>query len=146
MYKAVVVGTDGSGPSKRAVLHAVGLARATGATLHLVHAYRLPSQMPPMAPEVAAFTAGADTDVIAAANELLDDAARVARDEGIGEVQVHACTGPAADALCRVAAEEGADVIVVGNKGMKGARRVLGSVPNSVAHRADCAVLVVPTA
>jgi nucleotide-binding universal stress UspA family protein len=45
-----------------------------------------------------------------------------------------------------VADSERADLIVVGNKGMKGARRVLGSVPNSVAHRANCSVLILPTA
>ena len=39
----------------------------------------------------------------------------------------------------------GADLIVVGNKGMKGVRRVLGSVPNSVAHQANCSVLIVDT-
>jgi nucleotide-binding universal stress UspA family protein len=55
-----------------------------------------------------------------------------------------ASTDPA-EALISVADREGADLIVVGNKGMKGARRVLGSVPNSVAHRAHCSVLILPT-
>ncbi len=45
----------------------------------------------------------------------------------------------------RVAEQEKADVIVVGNKGMAGVRRVLGSVPNSVAHQAPCAVIIVQT-
>ena len=40
------------------------------------------------------------------------------------------------------AAEVEADLIVVGNKGMTGVRRVLGSVPNSVAHSAPCSVLI----
>jgi nucleotide-binding universal stress UspA family protein len=47
-----------------------------------------------------------------------------------------------ADAICEVATQVKADVIVVGNKGMTGVRRVLGSVPNSVAHQAPCAVLI----
>jgi nucleotide-binding universal stress UspA family protein len=59
--------------------------------------------------------------------------------------EVHAATADPADALITVADREGADLIVVGNKGMKGARRVLGSVPNSVAHRANCSVLILPT-
>ena len=44
-----------------------------------------------------------------------------------------------------VAVEEGADLIVVGSKGMQGARRVLGSVPNKISHHAPCDVLIVNT-
>ncbi len=58
---------------------------------------------------------------------------------------VHAAAGEPADSLTAIAAQEGADLIVVGNKGMKGARRVLGSVPNDVAHKASCSVLIVDT-
>jgi nucleotide-binding universal stress UspA family protein len=50
--------------------------------------------------------------------------------------------GDPADAICEVTTQVKADVIVVGNKGMTGVRRVLGSVPNSVAHQAPCAVLI----
>ena len=59
---------------------------------------------------------------------------------------MHGKAGDPADAICEVAAEVGADVIVVGNKGMNGVRRVLGSVPNSVAHQAPCSVLIAFTA
>ncbi len=52
---------------------------------------------------------------------------------------------PPAAAICKVAEAVQADVVVVGNKGMKGARWVMGSVPNAVAHKAHCAVLIVPT-
>jgi len=51
--------------------------------------------------------------------------------------------GHAGDVLVRLAEECGADVLIVGSKGMN--RRVLGSVPNSVAHKAACSVLVVKT-
>lgn len=57
----------------------------------------------------------------------------------------HAAAGSAVDAIVDTAASVGADLVVVGSKGMRGARRVLGSVPNSVAHRARCAVLIVKT-
>jgi nucleotide-binding universal stress UspA family protein len=57
----------------------------------------------------------------------------------------HAKTTDAADAILEVADEVGADLIVVGNKGMKGARRVLGSIPNSISHSARCSVLIVQT-
>ncbi|MEA2329913.1 MAG: hypothetical protein QOH58_51 [Thermoleophilaceae bacterium] len=51
--------------------------------------------------------------------------------------------GDPGEVLVRLAEECGADVLVVGNKGMQ--RRVLGSVPNTVTHRATCSVLVVKT-
>jgi nucleotide-binding universal stress UspA family protein len=50
-----------------------------------------------------------------------------------------------ADALVDVAESEGADLIVVGSRGMSGARRLLGSVPNTVSHRASCDVLIIAT-
>jgi nucleotide-binding universal stress UspA family protein len=59
--------------------------------------------------------------------------------------EAHAVPGQAADAILEAAQTIGADLIVVGSKGMTGARRVLGSVPNSVAHGASCAVLIVKT-
>jgi nucleotide-binding universal stress UspA family protein len=45
----------------------------------------------------------------------------------------------------KIADEIEADFIVVGNKGMKGASRILGSVANSVAHNAPCSVVIVDT-
>ena len=59
---------------------------------------------------------------------------------------VHAAAGEPAESLTTIASQEHADLIVVGNKGMKGVRRVLGSVPNDVAHTAPCAVLIIDTA
>jgi nucleotide-binding universal stress UspA family protein len=47
--------------------------------------------------------------------------------------------------LVQIADEQDAQMIVVGNRGMTGARRVLGSVPNRVSHHAHCDVLIVTT-
>jgi nucleotide-binding universal stress UspA family protein len=58
----------------------------------------------------------------------------------------HAVPAHPATAILTVAEAVGADLIVVGNRGMKGARRVLGSIPNHVSHHAHCDVLVVDTA
>lgn len=145
MYKAVVVGTDGTARASVAVEHAATLARATGATVHVVHAYRLPSAAMVATPELGAVAAGTDADATAAAQSLVDDVAERLRATGVENVKGHARPGGAADALCRVADDVGADIVVVGNKGMAGARRLLGSVPNAVAHHAGCAVLIVPT-
>jgi nucleotide-binding universal stress UspA family protein len=61
------------------------------------------------------------------------------------DVQVHAEIGSAAEVLCQVAEAVSADLIVVGSRGMKGGRRFLGSVPNSVSHHSPCSVLIVDT-
>jgi nucleotide-binding universal stress UspA family protein len=76
---------------------------------------------------------------------VLDGAAAVARKEGI-EVQTHPVEGDPAEGILNVAEETKADLIVVGNKGMTGARRfLLGSVPNNVSHHAPCSVIIVRT-
>jgi nucleotide-binding universal stress UspA family protein len=59
---------------------------------------------------------------------------------------VHSVYGDPVDAIISTANRVRADLIVVGNKGMKGVRRVLGSVPNSVMHRAYCSVAIIDTA
>ena len=75
----------------------------------------------------------------------LEDAAQVIRDEGI-DVDTHARMGDPADAILDVAEEQSADLIVVGNKGMTGAKRfLLGSVPNKVSHHAPCSVMIIRT-
>jgi nucleotide-binding universal stress UspA family protein len=60
-------------------------------------------------------------------------------------VETHVVTGNVADAVVAIAEEQNIGLIVVGNKGMKGVRRALGSVPNDVAHKASCSVLIVDT-
>jgi nucleotide-binding universal stress UspA family protein len=72
-------------------------------------------------------------------------AAELAKDAGL-EVEAHILQESPAAALINVAQASDADLIVVGNKGMTGAKhRVLGSVPNTVSHQATCSVLVVQT-
>jgi nucleotide-binding universal stress UspA family protein len=77
---------------------------------------------------------------------MLDTAKQEAHGAGVQEVETFACQGDAADAVLDVAEEERTDLIVVGNKGMAGAKRfLLGSVPNKVSHHAPCSVLIVRT-
>jgi nucleotide-binding universal stress UspA family protein len=78
------------------------------------------------------------------ADLLLEELRAGISKEGV-EAKYYPAAGDAAEAIVRVADQIGADLIVVGNKGMKGVRRVLGSVPNSVAHHANCSVLIVDT-
>jgi nucleotide-binding universal stress UspA family protein len=78
------------------------------------------------------------------AGQVLERAQATGEAAGL-RVSTHSASGSPSEAILDVAESNGADLIVVGNRGMKGARRILGSVPNNVAHHADCAVLIVPT-
>ena len=146
MFKRIVVGTDGSETATQAVSQAIELAKLTGASLSLVSAYQ-----PAHGRRVQAEQAGAPADVQYEigpredVNLVLDGAAADAKQQGI-EVQTHPVEGDPADAILNVAEETHADLIVVGNKGMTGARRyLLGSVPNNVSHHAPCSVIIVRT-
>jgi nucleotide-binding universal stress UspA family protein len=146
VFKRIVVGTDGSETAAEAVRQALELAKLTGATLSLVSAYQ-----PASGRRVAAEQAEAPADVQYEigpredVNLILDGAAADAKQQGV-EVQTHPVEGDPADALLNVAEETKADLIVVGNKGMTGARRyLLGSVPNNVSHHAPCSVMIVRT-
>ena len=61
------------------------------------------------------------------------------------EAQAHEAVGNPVTVILDVAQQVGADLIGVGNRGMVGSRRLLGSVPNTLAHHAQCAVMIVPT-
>jgi nucleotide-binding universal stress UspA family protein len=146
MFKRIVVGTDGSETAAEAVHQAIDLAKLSDATLSLVSAYQ-----PAPGRRLQAEQAGAPADVQYEigpredVNLILDAAAAEARNAGI-EVQTHPVEADPADAILNVAEETKADLIVVGNKGMTGARRyLLGSVPNNVSHHAPCSVIIVRT-
>ncbi len=144
MYKIVVVGTDGSGTADKAVQAAADIARSWGSVLHVVTATRLPSTAMGFATGAPLVDTGAGAAMAGEAAQQV--AERAVSDFGSGlEVQVHSAQGNPDDVILHTAAEIGADLIVVGSKGMRGARRYLGSVPNSVAHGAHCAVLIVKT-
>lgn len=142
MFDTVVVGADDSPTAAEAVRKAVELVKITAGKLHIVTAYK-PQSFSSSSPEVDAHLKSLGSDALA--TSLLAELQSEARFAGI-QVETHAKTGAPADAICEVAAEVNADLIVVGNKGMHGVRRVLGSVPNSVAHQAPCDVLIAFTA
>ncbi|MEI7521806.1 MAG: universal stress protein, partial [Thermoleophilia bacterium] len=67
-----------------------------------------------------------------------------ARDKGV-QVSTHALVGSAAQALCDLAERVDADLLIIGNRGMQGGRRFLGSVPNTITHHAPCSVMIIDT-
>jgi nucleotide-binding universal stress UspA family protein len=134
MFETIVCGVSRAETGRHAARVAEELAARFDATLHLVVAY----------------SGGADPTHAAAASEPVGRQGAESFIAGMvsartDRVQTHALPGDPADAILQVAREMNADLIVVGNKGMRGARRVLGSVPNTVSHKAEAAVLIVNT-
>jgi nucleotide-binding universal stress UspA family protein len=146
LFLRIVVGTDGSDTAKQAVREATELAKRTGASLDVVSAFdpvpasRLREERL-QAPSDIEYAVNPQEDV----NAILAEAEREIKAAGV-QVRTFARQGEAADAILDVAEEEGADLIIVGNKGMTGAKRfLLGSVPNKVSHHAPSSVLIVRT-
>jgi nucleotide-binding universal stress UspA family protein len=122
MVTTVAVGVDGSATAAEAVKMAAEVARRFEAELVLLTAYNRPDDQRPR-------------DVVAETEARL-------RQEGV-RCRALAEEGNPSDVLVRLAKQCGADILVVGNKGMQ--RRALGSIPNTVTHTAECSVLVVKT-
>ena len=146
MFGSIVVGTDGSDTAQEAVKQATELASTVGANIFLVSAYepvpegRLRDERHEV-PDDLQWMVNPREDVEA----TLKDGAEKIESSGV-EAETFAREGDPADAILDVAEEKGADLIVVGNKGMTGAKRfLLGSVPNKVSHHAPCSVMIIRT-
>lgn len=148
MFATIVVATDGSATAAGAVRRARALAEVHASHLHVVSAYR--------SSIAAAVAMGRETapspsdpeeweiEVQEQVERMLGDLKRELSAAGI-EVTTHAVGYDPVTAILDVAGAHHADLIVVGNKGMRGPKRVLGSVPDVVAHKATCDVLIVNT-
>jgi nucleotide-binding universal stress UspA family protein len=146
MFGSIVVGTDGSETAGEAVRQATELAKAVGAAINLVSAFepvgnqRLREERQEV-PDDLQWMVNAREDVEA----TLSAAAEQVKEAGV-QVETFSRQGDPADAILDVAEEQSADLIIVGNKGMTGAKRfLLGSVPNKVSHHAPCSVMIIRT-
>ena len=145
-YTTVLVGTDGSESSFRAVDRAATVARDAGATLLLLTAYR-----PMNAREVqdAREALGDEAYKVSGstpAEDVLRDAADRAKGIGATKIEQLALEGDPVDALINTVEKRGVDLLVVGNRGLNSlAGRLLGSVPANITHKAACDVLIVHT-
>ncbi len=147
MFSTIVVGTDGSETATEAVRQAVELATAVGgrardrlrlrAGARRAAARRARSTCPRTS---SGWSARARTSTRPSRRP------RSSRRRRAITAAVHARQGDPADAILDVAEETGADLVVIGNKGMTGAKRfLLGSVPNKISHHAPCGVLIIRT-
>ncbi|MEV7136048.1 universal stress protein [Arthrobacter sp. NPDC093128] len=139
MTGTVVVGVDGSETARKAAESAGNLATALSASLLIVSAFS--------SDRGDVIGTGSDKWIVSDA----DDAETAAKNVAAGltsaglKVTYSIARGKPADVLIREAARVGASVIVVGNRRMRGLGRVLGSVANSVAHKATCDVYIANT-
>jgi nucleotide-binding universal stress UspA family protein len=144
MYDKIVVGTDGSASATKAVEHAASLAAVTGAHLHVAMAR--PSIPALVAPDMMIATADWTNATDQATQTALQSAADAAAAAGAGTVTTHQLSGEPADALLSLCDDIEADLLVIGSRGMQGARRfLLGSVSSRCAHHANRSVLIVHT-
>jgi len=143
MIETIAVGTDGSETASKAVDFALDLAEKFGSHVVVASSYRPVSEG-----RVRAEQREAPQDIQWSINPMEDveaalrDAEERAKARGL-KTTTEAREGDPADVLCDIAERHNADLLVVGNKGMQ--RRVLGSVPNSVSHKAPCSVVIVKT-
>ena len=128
MFKRIVVGVSKVPRAQEAARQGIELARTLGAELHLV----------------TAFEAG-DVKTVGRQREHAEGFLETMALETSVPVHPHALPGDPADVILQVVEQVDADLVIVGNKGMHGAGRILGSVPNSIAHKAPCSVLIVNT-
>jgi nucleotide-binding universal stress UspA family protein len=125
MFERLVVGVTERKTAKEAARQAEQLARTFDAELHLVTAFD--DKQSERAPDQA--------------ETLLHNMAMASA----SKVHLHTCPGDPAEAICRIADEVGADLIVVGNQGLAGSGRFTNSVPAAVSRQATCAVLILNT-
>ena len=130
MYERIVVGVSKAESAKEAARHAIELAAKLGAQLHVVTAFDGSD----------ARRGGEEREHAEGFVESIALAAPTT-----ASIRTHALPGDPAAAILEMAEVIDADLIVVGNKGMKGAGRILGSVPGTVVRRAPCSVLIVST-
>ena len=147
-YRTVVVGTDGSESSLRAVARAGALAGATGATLVVACAY-LPVDADERETARAQDVLREDAYQVVGSHPA-EDTVRTAQERaaaaGAKNVKTVAVEGSPVEALLDVVRREKADLLVVGNRGLAGIKgRLLGSVPADATRRSECDVLVVHT-
>jgi nucleotide-binding universal stress UspA family protein len=122
-YERVLIATDGSRTADRAARRGLAIARSIGARVTLTHVGH------PSTGQI-----------------LLQDTAKTLAGGASIETDLRPVEGAPAEAILDVAAAEGAELIVVGNKGMTGAKRfLLGSVPLAISQYAPCDVLIVRT-
>jgi nucleotide-binding universal stress UspA family protein len=136
----ILLATDGSTSSAKAARRAARMAQAFGAELHVVHA--MPVTQPYHLIGSDAEGPSLYEEDLRWAKELLDAHVRKIEEEGGSVTKAHLRTGEPDAEVVGLAEVIGADMIVVGSRGMSPLRRPIGSVSSSIATHAHCPVLI----
>ena len=146
MLKNILVATDASPASNRAINLAADMAGKYGATLHLLYAVR-EMQLPPELKKMAEVEkiAGARADVLDfVGNKILGDAEERAEKKGATRIKTTLEHGDPATVILKVAKRRKADLIVLGTRGLSQVKGVfLGSVSRKVANLSDINCLII---
>jgi nucleotide-binding universal stress UspA family protein len=137
----IVVGVDGSEASKRALRWAVDEAELRDAEVIAVHAWEVPVTPLTIPPAASFDVSGLVSDIHEAAEELVTKAVDEVAGSSKVKVTPLAVEGPPAPSL--IEAAQGADLLVVGSRGIGGfTALLLGSVSQYCVTHAPCPVLV----
>ncbi|HVB51626.1 MAG TPA: universal stress protein [Acidimicrobiales bacterium] len=139
MFERILVGADNSPTAKRAIEAATEMALMSKGALHIVTAFSLKRVVDSSLPSELKHSSN-ESEAEAALQVL----SFIAKNMGV-EPTLHFVSGDPAQVIIDTADKIDADLVVVGNRGMKGARRVLGSVPNTVAHGVNCSIAIIDT-
>jgi nucleotide-binding universal stress UspA family protein len=139
----ILLATDGSEEAELAALRAVELADATDSELHVVHVGVVPLFLKSY-PGTLGYEGKLYEQIEEDSRELLRKQSRRVKAAGGTVARTHLRMGAVALEIVGLAEELGADLIVMGSRGLGGVRRALmGSVSDSVVRHAHCPVLVV---
>lgn len=136
----IVVGVDGSHTAECAAKEAAALAAATGARLHVITAFQKSRDVKVKAAAEGLWTLTS----LDQAERLVADLAQRVSPDGVTHTTA-VVSGKPADAIVEEAQRVGASLIVVGNKHVQGASRLLGSIATDIAHHAPCSVYIAKT-
>ena len=137
----IIVATDFSEPAALAVNSAADLAKSSGASLHVMHAFETP--IPIVSPYEIVLPDGLLDQARESATKSLRAVCESAIEKG-AKAEARLGEAPAGSAVCAFAKEIGADLVVVGTQGHTGLKHILlGSVAERIVREAPCSVLVV---
>ena len=142
MYARIAVATDGSETATKAVAVAVDLAARYEAELLVFTAFEPVARQPLLEDKELSDDEEWEPSIHEEVDATFAKASELAGARGIEPTTV-ARQGEPAEVICDLAEEFHADLLVIGNKGMN--RRILGSIPNSIVHRAPCTVVLAKT-
>lgn len=139
--KTILVPVDFSDHSTKALHTAIDLAKTMGASIHLTHVLHFPVQV--AAPGQIEIPQDLWSQIRDSAARKLDKTSKTVSSEGV-TVETHLTEGANAHAIVELAEKLGADLIVMGTRGLSGLKHVmLGSVAERTVRMAHCPVMTV---